>query len=111
MKNMVWWWHGAIGTIPAGWSLCNGLNGTPNLIGRFVIGAGSTYNPGDTGPALPFHIHSFTGDGHDHDIIGTDELDAGTDLARELDSRNVTGNTFIAGLPPFYALYPIMKLP
>lgn len=25
-------------TIPTGWKLCNGNNGTPNLIGRFVIG-------------------------------------------------------------------------
>lgn len=26
-------------TIPTGWLLCNGTSGTPNLIGRFVVGA------------------------------------------------------------------------
>jgi hypothetical protein len=41
------------GTIPTGWYVCDGAahNGytTPNLVERFVIGAGGAYNPGDTG--------------------------------------------------------------
>jgi microcystin-dependent protein len=36
-------------TPPAGWYLCNGQNGTPNLLDKFIIGAGITYSPGDTG--------------------------------------------------------------
>ena len=44
-------WH--YGTIPAGWYVCDGSahNGytTPNLVERFVIGAGGDYDPGDTG--------------------------------------------------------------
>jgi hypothetical protein len=36
-------WSGSIGSIPAGFVLCNGLNGTPDLRNRFVVGAGSTY--------------------------------------------------------------------
>jgi hypothetical protein len=47
-------WSGAVANIPTGWALCNGqvVNGntTPNLLDRFIIGAGSaTYNPGSTG--------------------------------------------------------------
>ncbi len=34
-------WHGDSNNIPKGWALCNGNNGTPNLSGRFVMGAGS----------------------------------------------------------------------
>lgn len=34
-------WHGASNNIPEGWALCDGSNGTPNLSGRFVMGAGS----------------------------------------------------------------------
>jgi hypothetical protein len=33
-------WHGTIANIPTGWALCDGTSGTPNLINRFVIGAG-----------------------------------------------------------------------
>lgn len=37
-------WSGVPSTIPAGWELCDGTNGTPNLSGRFVVG----YSPADT---------------------------------------------------------------
>ena len=42
-------WSGAIAVIPAGWFLCNGLNGTPNLTDRFVIAAGGAYAVGASG--------------------------------------------------------------
>ena len=35
-------------SIPSGWALCDGSNGTPNLIGKFIRG-GSTFTAGDTG--------------------------------------------------------------
>jgi microcystin-dependent protein len=63
-------WSGSIATIPSGWLLCDGTNGTPNLRDRFVVGAGSTYTVGATGGAatvtlaaanLPAHSHSFSG--------------------------------------------------
>lgn len=65
-------WSGSIANIPAGWALCNGSNGTPNLRNRFIVGAGSTYAVGDVGGAntvtltvaqMPAHDHSgITGD-------------------------------------------------
>lgn len=39
-------WSGAVATIPAGWRLCDGGSGTPNLRDRFVVGAGSSYAVG-----------------------------------------------------------------
>lgn len=50
MANMIVIWSGAIVDIPAGWSLCDGNNGTPDLRDCFVGGAGNAYNPGDTIP-------------------------------------------------------------
>lgn len=47
-------WSGS--TIPSGWSVCDGTNGTPNLSGRFVIGANSVYTVGSTGGAYD-HFH------------------------------------------------------
>lgn len=32
-------WSGSIASIPAGWKLCDGNNGTPNLTNKFIIGA------------------------------------------------------------------------
>ena len=34
-------WSGSTGTIPADWALCDGSNGTPDLRGKFVLGAGT----------------------------------------------------------------------
>jgi len=48
-------WSGALNAIPAGWALCNGQNGIPDLQERFVVGAGSADNisvPGSTQYAL-----------------------------------------------------------
>jgi len=42
-------WSGSIGSIPVGYYLCNGSNGTPDLRDRFVIGAGNSYAVGNTG--------------------------------------------------------------
>ena len=40
-RGVIVLWHGASNAIPKGWALCDGSNGTPNLSGRFVMGAGS----------------------------------------------------------------------
>ena len=61
-------WSGSIATIPTGWSLCNGVNGTPNLQDNFIVGAGSNYGVGDTGGVnsvtlnatqIPSHKHAY----------------------------------------------------
>jgi microcystin-dependent protein len=72
-------WSGSIGSIPSGWYLCDGSNGTPNLTDRFIIGAGSTYAVNGTGGAtsvtlvtanMPAHTHTatVTDPGHTHTL-------------------------------------------
>lgn len=39
VTGMILMWSGTISTIPAGWNLCDGTNGTPDLRDRFVVGA------------------------------------------------------------------------
>ena len=55
-------WSGAIADIPAGWFICDGNNGTPNLTDRFVLHADAdssgTNDVGDTGGAS---THTLTG--------------------------------------------------
>lgn len=44
-------WSGSSASIPAGWRLCDGGGGTPDLRDRFVVGAGPTHVQGTTGGA------------------------------------------------------------
>ena len=66
-------WSGTVATIPTGWALCDGTNGTPNLTGKFIVHADAdssgTYNVGATGGAndvtlttseMPTHNHTGT---------------------------------------------------
>jgi len=41
VTGMIMMWSGSISTIPSGWLLCNGSNGTPDLRNKFIIGAHS----------------------------------------------------------------------
>lgn len=102
-------WSGAIVDIPDGWVLCDGNNHTPNLRDRFIFGAGSGFNPDDTGGNVE-HNHDFTGDGHRHDIPGGTDIGSGTAFQNRTTSSTVTGTTDNAdGLPPYYALAFVMK--
>lgn len=62
-------WSGSVASIPSGWALCDGNNGTPNLLDRFVLSVTAGQDPGETGGSnaktlsasnLPAHTHSFT---------------------------------------------------
>lgn len=61
--GMIIIWSGAWGAIPAGWQICDGTNGTPNLQSRSVIGAGSSYAVGATGGqfgVIISHKHTYS---------------------------------------------------
>jgi len=45
------WWSGSEASIPSGFVLCNGLNGTPDLRNKFIVGSGSHYTKAETGGA------------------------------------------------------------
>ena len=56
-------WSGSTASVPNGWLLCDGANGTPDLRNRFVVGAGSTYAVGATGGSADAIVvaHTHTG--------------------------------------------------
>lgn len=49
--GMIMMWSGSLASIPAGWALCDGVDGRPDLRDRFLLGAGNTYSVGQTGGA------------------------------------------------------------
>ena len=66
-------WSKPIADIPSGWYLCDGANGTPNLGGKFIQGAGSGYAVGSSGGEashilttneMPVHTHAQDPHGH-----------------------------------------------
>jgi len=73
-------WSGTIASIPSGWQLCDGTNGTPDLRDRFILGVPAGQEPGQTGGAhsraltvanLPPHNHSAscsTAGAHTHGV-------------------------------------------
>ena len=78
-RGFIGMWSGSIATIPSGWALCNGANGTPDLRDRFVVGAGSTYGVGATGGSKDAIVvsHTHTQAAHSH-TASTDSTGAHT---------------------------------
>jgi len=108
-SGSIFLWHGSIVSIPPGWLLCDGNNGTPDLRDRFVIGAGSTYNPGASGGNVS-HSHNFTSDGHAHSLPLGNDISFGAVFSQDTDPSVDTGTTDPTGhLPPFCSLAFIMK--
>jgi hypothetical protein len=108
--GMIILWHGSIATIPSGWHLCNGTEGTPDLRDRFIIGAGSTYTPADAGGTLE-HTHAATMGATPTSLpIGT-QVQTGSGLSKSTSAHTHNFNVPNTNhLPPYYALAYIMKL-
>jgi len=110
-------WHGALGSIPGGWLICDGTNGTPDLRDKFVIGAGLTYNLNDAAGAMS-HVHNFTGNGHFHDPTGLVAVADGpgkfgysSDVGSPTSSESAIGTTDVEDSPPpYYALFYIKRV-
>ena len=72
--GMILLWSGSTGSIPSGFYLCNGSNGTPDLRDRFIVGAGGSYTVAQTGGSadsiVVSHNHTATSvvtdPGHTH---------------------------------------------
>lgn len=126
-------WSGSINTIPTGWALCNGSNGTPDLRNRFIVGAGSTYSVGATGGSdtvslsisnMPSHNHDFyayqgsTGGTNTYlkasgiSTGGFVEIESGRSVRDSTSDLigNTGSGTAHENRPPYYALCYIMKI-
>lgn len=136
-------WSGSVESVPEGWAVCDGSNGTPDLTGRFVVGAGSSfssakandggspYAKGATGGVREVKLTVEEMPKHYHEYFGDDQLDthasrvrdqSGYDARSERSGKSAWFKTKEAGgnssggtaahenLPPYYALFYIMKV-
>ncbi len=108
-RGIILIWSGSIVSIPTGFILCDGAGGSPDLRDRFVLGAGGTQNPGDTGGAVN-HTHNFTANAHNHALPVGANIGGGATYSNISSATAVTGTTDSDGtLPPYYALAFIFK--
>jgi hypothetical protein len=102
-------WSGSTGSIPSGWLLCDGTNGTPDLRDRFIIGAGNTYAVNATGGTadaiVVAHTHTasstsvVTDPGHTHTINSSDPGSVGTsNIGNGINSFTVSTNSATTGI-------------
>lgn len=122
-------WSGEAATIPEGWALCDGSNGTPDLRERFLYGKGSNLTVGQTGGAvtvtlteneLPSHAHNLTYDiapdrnvdlfwlsrGSEND----DERTWRSDTTRQTTTNSMPATEPHENRPPYYALCFIQRI-
>ena len=136
--GMISLWYGSIGSVPLGWYLCDGTNGTPDLRDKFVVGAGSTYSVAATGGAadaiVVSHNHTATSvvtdPGHNHQAFvysGSSVVGVATANVNQANNQGQSTSTATTGitvattnvaagvsgtnanLPPYYALAYVMK--
>ncbi len=124
-KGGIIMWSGAVNQIPAGWALCDGTNGTPDLRDRFVVGAGNSYAVAATGGEathtltvneMPSHNHGGTTGDYPMVRLGQ-KASSGNDepVASQSNNHNHSiplqgGGAAHENRPPYYALAFIMKL-
>ncbi len=118
-QGLICMWSGS--TIPEGWALCNGENGTPDLRGRFVLGSSDEYELGATGgeesvkltiEQLASHSHTFYGLGGYFNITPNSGNTKGATLDASYKRSTIYegGNQPHNNMPPYYVLAYIMKL-
>lgn len=89
-KGGIIMWSGTIASKPAGWHLCDGNNGTPNLTNKFVIGA----NADDAGVAKTTVTGTALQTGGTKDAVVVDHNhDATSGISPNPHSHSLPGDT------------------
>ena len=104
-------WSGTLANIPVGWVLCDGTRGTPDLRGKFVLGADTTHLAHTTGGATS-HDHTATTNVAVSETSDSVEIGVGYPMLAITDVDATADTTINEAnhMPPYVALYWIMRL-
>jgi microcystin-dependent protein len=119
-SGVITMWSGSVTNVPAGWTLCDGSNGAPDLQDRFIVGAGSQYSTGATGGSdsvslsvsqLPSHSHDYSryAGAKQYNTAGNTNHGDNTENYGTQTTSATGGGEAHENRPPFYALAFIMK--
>jgi microcystin-dependent protein len=117
-RNSIVMWSGSVSDLPYGWVLCDGLNGSPDLRGKFLVGYNAAETEfdtiGETGgekkhtllvSEMPRHRHSMLGSSSGSGSGGTvGQKDGSTNTG------STGGDTSHENRPPYYTLAYIWKV-
>lgn len=100
-------WSGSIASIPTGWQLCDGTNGTPDLRNRFIVCAGDTYAVNDTGGTAQYPQNDTS--------VNNTVHTPGVTVCQDNPVVDVIPDTYLVSdlfdiAPPYYALAYIQRL-
>lgn len=122
-KGSIMAWYGEADTVPEGWAVCDGENGTPDLRGRFLLGANESHLLGEedgeeshqlTIEELAKHRHTF------YEVRGTVSSGGVSGIWNRQDSKGGNGGNAYTdeignnmphnNMPPYTVINWIMKM-
>ena len=86
-------WYGSIGSVPTGWYLCDGSNGTPDLRDKFIVGAGNSYAVSATGGSSSATLTTDNLPAHTHTATVTDPGHAHGYTSPHVNAQNIAGSS------------------
>jgi len=89
-------WSGAVSAIPSGWNLCDGNNGTPNLVGKFIKGGSTAGTTGGSGTTSSngSHTHSTPNHSHSHSVSAGSHTLSTAQMPSHNHSTKITGFSY-----------------
>jgi len=98
-KGIIFPYYSTVGSVPKGWFVCDGANGTPDLRNRFLRGVGNVADVGKTGGA----------DTHSHSVIKDRNRRDGSGFEGEGDECMIPYTDTQTNVPAFTSVLFIMK--